>query len=170
MVDRTARFEPHVLAFSLRRKCCGRFGGSDTPPACHSLPPHPPGYSPFGPITRRSYGSKFCFGKKTKKKATLSDCFLLCLVAGVGLEPHDLRVMSPTSYQLLYPAIYTLSRVLRYNTTSAAICQGFFCRFLILVKKRYETSQKHGENPHCKPCLTKSSGKCFCFLQESAII
>ena len=30
-------------------------------------------------------------------------CYLL--VAGVGLEPHDLRVMSPTSYQLLYPAI-----------------------------------------------------------------
>ena len=27
------------------------------------------------------------------------------LVAGVGLEPHDLRVMSPTSYQLLYPAM-----------------------------------------------------------------
>ena len=27
------------------------------------------------------------------------------MVAGVGLEPHDLRVMSPTSYQLLYPAI-----------------------------------------------------------------
>ena len=26
-------------------------------------------------------------------------------IAGVGLEPHDLRVMSPTSYQLLYPAI-----------------------------------------------------------------
>ena len=30
------------------------------------------------------------------------------MVAGVGLEPHDLRVMSPTSYQLLYPAIYKL--------------------------------------------------------------
>ena len=28
------------------------------------------------------------------------------MVAGVGLEPHGLRVMSPTSYQLLYPAIY----------------------------------------------------------------
>ena len=28
------------------------------------------------------------------------------MVAGVGLEPHDLRVMSPTSYQLLYPAIF----------------------------------------------------------------
>ena len=27
------------------------------------------------------------------------------MVAGVGLEPHDLRVMSPTSYQLLYPAL-----------------------------------------------------------------
>ena len=26
-------------------------------------------------------------------------------VAGVGFEPHDLRVMSPTSYRLLYPAI-----------------------------------------------------------------
>ena len=32
-------------------------------------------------------------------------CYLFFLVAGVGLEPHDLRVMSPTSYQLLYPAI-----------------------------------------------------------------
>ena len=30
------------------------------------------------------------------------------MVAGVGLEPHDLRVMSPTSYQLLYPAIYEI--------------------------------------------------------------
>ena len=29
----------------------------------------------------------------------------LFLVAGVGLEPHDLRVMSPTSYHLLHPAI-----------------------------------------------------------------
>ena len=28
------------------------------------------------------------------------------LVAGVGFEPHDLRVMSPTSYRLLYPAIF----------------------------------------------------------------
>ena len=26
----------------------------------------------------------------------------------MGLEPHDLRVMSPTSYQLLYPAIYSV--------------------------------------------------------------
>ncbi len=33
----------------------------------------------------------------------MRDC--LKLVAEVGLEPHDLRVMSPTSYQLLYSAI-----------------------------------------------------------------
>ena len=31
------------------------------------------------------------------------------MVAEVGLEPHDLRVMSPTSYQLLYSAIFKLS-------------------------------------------------------------
>ena len=35
----------------------------------------------------------------------LSPLSTLILVAGVGLEPHDLRVMSPTSYQLLHPAI-----------------------------------------------------------------
>ena len=35
---------------------------------------------------------------KQKKKAVRLDCFLL-LVAEVGFEPHDLRVMSPTSYQ-----------------------------------------------------------------------
>lgn len=28
------------------------------------------------------------------------------LVAEAGLEPRDLRVMSPTSYQLLHSAIY----------------------------------------------------------------
>ena len=39
-----------------------------------------------------------------KEKHTARVCFSF-LVAGVGLEPHDLRVMSPTSYQLLYPAI-----------------------------------------------------------------
>ena len=44
---------------------------------------------------------------KRKSRCT-STCFS-DLVAGVGLEPHDLRVMSPTSYQLLYPAIYIRS-------------------------------------------------------------
>ena len=35
--------------------------------------------------------------------------FRFLMGAEVGLEPHDLRVMSPTSYQLLYPATkYTI--------------------------------------------------------------
>ena len=38
--------------------------------------------------------------KEAKNKSTaLSDGALLCLVAEVGFEPHDLRVMSPTSYR-----------------------------------------------------------------------
>ncbi len=40
-----------------------------------------------------------------KNKPAIKTGFFM--VAGVGLEPHDLRVMSPTSYQLLYPAIFT---------------------------------------------------------------
>lgn len=31
--------------------------GSDSPPDCHSLPPHPPGYSPVGLITRPPCGT-----------------------------------------------------------------------------------------------------------------
>ena len=33
-------------------------------------------------------------------------CYRTFVVAEVGLEPHGLRVMSPTSYQLLHSAIY----------------------------------------------------------------
>ena len=46
-----------------------------------------------------SYISAQCI-KKEEKSFDISS-----VVAGVGIEPHDLRVMSPTSYQLLYPAI-----------------------------------------------------------------
>ena len=42
---------------------------------------------------------------REQKKRDTQCASLFLLVAGVGLEPHDLRVMSPTSYQLLYPAI-----------------------------------------------------------------
>ena len=42
--------------------------------------------------------------RKQKRKTHHKDVFPF-LVAGVGLEPHDLRVMSPMSYQLLHPAI-----------------------------------------------------------------
>ena len=34
-----------------------------------------------------------------REKTAVFGCFFLILVAGVGFEPHDLRVMSPTSYR-----------------------------------------------------------------------
>ena len=37
--------------------------------------------------------------QKSKKRALVLVIPRLCLVAEVGFEPHDLRVMSPTSYQ-----------------------------------------------------------------------
>ena len=49
------------------------------------------------------------------KKGQSIDC---PKVAGVGLEPHDLRVMSPTSYQLLHPAMYLYS-----NKEFRSICR-----------------------------------------------
>ena len=56
----------------------------------------------------------------TKKKTHRNGCVFF-LVAGVGLEPHDLRVMSPTSYQLLHPAIWaTIS----------------YCKFIICDKRK----------------------------------
>ena len=50
------------------------------------------------------------------------------LVAGVGLEPHDLRVMSPTSYQLLYPAIYDWCRRPGSNRYDTRVSQDFKSR------------------------------------------
>ena len=49
------------------------------------------------------------------------------LVAGVGLEPHDLRVMSPTSYQLLYPAVFDYSEVPEtgLEPVRSSRCTGF---------------------------------------------
>ena len=43
---------------------------------------------------------------------------VIFLVAEVGLEPHDLRVMSPTSYQLLHSAI------LNFNSAYSAAGAG----------------------------------------------
>ena len=54
----------------------------------------------------------FPYDLKRKASVRIDACFL---VAGVGLEPHDLRVMSPTSYQLLHPAIYAFQPL--YVTT-----------------------------------------------------
>ena len=46
--------------------------------------------------------------KKDKKRALVLEIPRLLLVAERGLEPPDLRVMSPTSYQLLHSAILIL--------------------------------------------------------------
>ena len=40
-----------------------------------------------------------------KKRVASYETTLHLLVAEAGLEPHDLRVMSPASYQLLHSAI-----------------------------------------------------------------
>ncbi len=45
------------------------------------------------------------FQKQKKQSIRL----LFALVAGVGFEPHDLRVMSPTSYQAALPRDIRLS-------------------------------------------------------------
>ena len=64
------------------------------------------------------------FSEKREKEqdSRLYQIESLSLVAGVGLEPHDLRVMSPTSYQLLHPAIYAFQPL--YGNIVSGICQG----------------------------------------------
>ena len=48
----------------------------------------------------------FCM--KKHPKSMISGVFL---VAGMGFEPHDLRVMSPTSYQAALPRDINFTRV-----------------------------------------------------------
>ena len=59
-------------------------------------------------IRRRSHTRRRVILKEKNKHRLLNGVYFL--VAGVGLEPHDLRVMSPTSCQLLYPAIYKIEK------------------------------------------------------------
>ena len=48
----------------------------------------------------------------------------LCLVAGAGFEPHDLRVMSPTSYRTALPRDDALQKgSADYNNASGRRCQ-----------------------------------------------
>ena len=48
--------------------------------------------------------------RNKRKQPPYGDC-LFRLVAGVGFEPHDLRVMSPTSYQAALPRDIQLRKV-----------------------------------------------------------
>ena len=47
---------------------------------------------------------------------------------GGRTRTYDLRVMSPTSFQLLYSAIFRWRLILRYYSTKAGICQQVFLR------------------------------------------
>ena len=95
------------LPNSLRRICLRSPRGSDSPPDCHS-PPARPFAQRFRVLLSTSElfalrahnprtGALSLFTNKTKKAVRL-DCFFV-LVAEMGFEPHDLRVMSPTSYR-----------------------------------------------------------------------
>lgn len=79
--------------------------------------------------------SNFCYTQKhnpTNKKSTEISLDTL-LVAGAGFEPHDLRVMSPMSYQAALPRDKALScrpvcigfLMLVYDTSCKRFCQGF---------------------------------------------
>ena len=69
-------------------------------------------------------------------------------VAGVGLEPHDLRVMSPTSYQLLHPAICLRSESMHGFPTrctphfvGAKIVQKY-CKTKFITKKYFDARSR----------------------------
>ena len=70
--------------------------------------------------------------KQNRPKAVCFDgalCTAAEMVAGVGFEPHDLRVMSPTSYRTALPRgnrIRGGKRVLSYSIGKGGRCQGFF--------------------------------------------
>ena len=53
--------------------------------------------------TEKNEGSKRVKTAKKYRKSLKIKEFTAFLVAGVGFEPHDLRVMSPTSYQAALP-------------------------------------------------------------------
>ncbi len=67
------------------------------------------------------------FSPKNKKNSRFLAVFPF-LVAGVGFEPHDLRVMSPTSYQ----AAPSRDMMLIYNIPYFLFCQRFISIIFII--------------------------------------
>ncbi len=55
-------------------------------------------------------------------------CYCTFVVAGVGFEPHDLRVMSPTSYRTApsRDIKQRLPLILCYYMQKMRICQAFY--------------------------------------------
>ena len=97
-----------VLPFSLRKKRLRSPRGENSPPDCFLTPlGRSLSVAASDLFALRSHNPSVALFKISlvAKKYRQQKCCLYFLVAGVGLEPHDLRVMSPTSCQLLYPAI-----------------------------------------------------------------
>ncbi len=72
------------------------------------------------------------FHHEKNKKTDRQKPIRFLVVAGVGFEPHDLRVMSPTSY-LAAPSrdmgiLDVTAKVLCYYMKLRSICQLFFKR------------------------------------------
>ena len=54
--------------------------------------------------------------------------------AGVGFEPHDLRVMSPTSYQAALPCdMFRLQKVLYHNSSALSTLFSLFILFFCFL-------------------------------------
>ena len=111
------RTRTYGLVFSLRRKYCGRFGGSDSPPDCHSLPPHPSSYSPFGLITRTGSWKNNLHNLKKRNGHHLVSVFVLAsctdldilLFYIINIILHDFHLILFHSIQDIYKAIFSVS-------------------------------------------------------------
>ena len=78
------------------------------------------------------------------------------MVAEVGFEPHDLRVMSPTSYQaaLLRDIFFSIC----YYNTVYFICQAICANFFIFVRKVFDKNLYSGVYTRRKSPIRQEKG------------
>ena len=72
----------------------------------------------IGSKGQRLWGSTPTATRVARKRKTHREGVFFFLVAGVGFEPHDLRVMSPTSYQAALPRDMKLIGIRRGNCST----------------------------------------------------
>ena len=65
--------------------------------------------------------------RSKNEKSTSYEVLFSFLVAGMGFEPHDLRVMSPTSYQTALPRDIVCQP--DYYSIASTVCQPLFEKF-----------------------------------------
>ena len=82
-------------------------------------------------IRRRSHTRRRVILKEKNKHRLLNGVYFL--VAGVGLEPHDLRVMSPTSYRTALPRDIMLSGALPPCSNIYYITPFCPCQYLLPI-------------------------------------